>query len=48
MFEIANLADGNRSVLEIRDVISAQFGETDLEFVVRFVEDMKRLGLFSY
>jgi hypothetical protein len=34
-YEIANLVDGNRSILEI-------------EFVVRFVEDMKRLGLFSY
>lgn len=48
MFEIANLADGHRSILEIRDIISAQFNETGLEFVARFAEDMKRLGLFSY
>lgn len=47
-FEIANFADGSRSVLEIRDIISAQFTETDLEFVVRYVEDMRRVGLFSY
>ncbi len=47
-FEIANLADGKRSILEIRDIVSAQFTETDLEFVVRYVEDMRRLGLFSY
>ena len=47
-FEIANLTNGDRNLLEIRDIISAEFGETDLEFVLHFAEDMKRMGLFSF
>jgi hypothetical protein len=47
-FEIANLANGERDLLKIRDVISAEFGETALEFVIHFAEDMKKIGLFTY
>ena len=40
--------DGKRSVLDIRNGLSVQFGETDLEFVMRYVSDLKRFALASY
>ena len=48
VFELNNLMNGKRSVLDIRNGISVQFGETDLEFVMRYVTDLKRFGLASY
>ena len=47
MFEIANLADGKHDLLWIRDAVSAEFGETDVEFVMQYVEDMKKLQLMK-
>lgn len=47
-YEINNLADGNHNLLWIRDAISAQFGETDIEFIIRVVEDLKRLKLMTW
>src|SRR5207344_3146892 len=42
--EARNFADGTRSVLEIRDAISAELGPIDVERVDAFFRDLERLG----
>ena len=46
-YEIANLMDGKRTLLEIRHIISCEFDETDIEFVLHFARDLEKLGLVS-
>ena len=48
MYEINNLINGNRNVLWIRNAVSAQFGETGIEFVLHYLEDLKRINLVSW
>ena len=48
VYEIVNFADGQLDLLWIRDAVSAEVGETDVEFVIHLVEDLKRLELMSY
>jgi hypothetical protein len=48
VFEIVNFADGQHDLLWIRDAVSAEFGETDVQFVRHVVEDLRRLELMSY
>ena len=38
-----NLSDGSNDLLFIRDFISVEFGETDAEFLIHVVEDLKKL-----
>jgi hypothetical protein len=47
-YEIINLMDGQRTVLNIRHIISCEFGETDLEYVLHFVRDLKKIGLVEF
>jgi len=47
-YEIINLMDGNRSLLRIRDIVSCEFDETDVEYVFRFAQELERLGLISF
>jgi hypothetical protein len=47
-YEINNLINGKRNLLWIRNAVSAQFGETGIEFVLRYVEDLKNTDLVSY
>ncbi|UCE42279.1 MAG: DUF4910 domain-containing protein [Candidatus Aminicenantes bacterium] len=47
-FEIVNLMDGKRSLLKIRDIVSCEFDETDIEFVFRFAQELERLGLITF
>lgn len=47
-YEITNLINGERNLLWIRNMVSAQFGETSVEFVLHFVEDLKSLNLVSW
>jgi aminopeptidase YwaD len=47
-YEIINLMNGNRSLLEIRDIISCEFGETGVEYVFRFAQELNRIGLVSF
>ena len=46
-YEIANLMDGKRTLLEIRHIISCEFDETEVEFVLHYVRDLEKLGLVS-
>jgi len=47
-YEIANFANGKHNLLWIRDAVSAEFGETDVEFVLKYVEDLKKLKLLTW
>jgi hypothetical protein len=46
-YEIVNLMDGRRSLLDIRDIVSCEFDETDVEYVFRFTQELNRIGLVS-
>jgi hypothetical protein len=48
MYEIINLMDGQRTVLDIRHIISCEFGETDLEYVLHYIEDLHAIGLVEF
>ena len=47
-FEIVNLSNGKRTLLDIRHVISCEYDEIDIEFVLHFAEDLKKLGLIAF
>jgi hypothetical protein len=48
MYEIVNLMDGQRTVLDIRHTISCEFDETDVAYVIHFVQDLKKIGLVEF
>jgi hypothetical protein len=47
-YEIVNLMDGKRSLLRIRDIVSCEYDETDIEYVFRFAQELERMGLISF
>jgi aminopeptidase YwaD len=47
-YEIVNLMDGKRSLLRIRDIVSCEFDETDIEYVFRFAQELERMGLIAF
>jgi len=47
-FEILNLVDGERSLLDIRDIVSFEFKETSIEYVLHFAEDLREMELIEY
>ncbi len=46
-FEILNLIDGERSLLDIRNIVSLEFKEASLEFVTHFTGDLREMRLIS-
>lgn len=48
LFEIVNFINGRRSMLDIRNAISTEFGPTDLQLIKRYLSDLKELDLVSY
>ena len=48
VYEIMNLMDGQRNLLAIRHIISCEYNETEIEFVLHFVEDLKKMGLVEF
>jgi aminopeptidase YwaD len=48
LYETVNLMDGTRSLLRIRDIVSCEFDETDIEFLFRFAQELEKLGLISF
>jgi hypothetical protein len=48
MYEIVNLMDGKRTVLDIRHIISCEFGETDLEYILHYIQDLHKVGLVAF
>lgn len=47
-YEIINLMDGKRTVLDIRHIISCEFDETDVEYVLHYVQDLHKMGLIEF
>ncbi len=47
-YDMVNLIDGKRSLQEIMDIVSAEFGPTSHEHTLRFMSDLKKIGLVSY
>lgn len=46
-YEMVNLMDGRRDMLEIVRFVSAEYGPTDHEDVFRFLDDMREMRLIS-
>jgi hypothetical protein len=47
-FELVNFIDGERTITEIRDAISAEFAPLPTQAVARYVEDMVMAGLAEW
>jgi phage pi2 protein 07 len=47
-FEIINLMNGKRTLLDIRHIISCEYDETGVEYILHFVEDLKKMGLVEF
>ncbi|MEM2047881.1 MAG: PqqD family protein, partial [Candidatus Jordarchaeales archaeon] len=46
-YEIINFMDGERTVYEIAKAVSAEYGETSLENVLKFIHDLEKTGFIS-
>jgi len=47
-YEIVNLMNGKRTLMDIRHIISCEYDETDVEFVLHFAKDLEKIGLISF
>ena len=47
-YEIVNLMDGKRTLIDIRHIISCEYDETDIEFVLHFAQDLEKIGLVKF
>ncbi|HET7038629.1 MAG TPA: hypothetical protein VFH97_02000, partial [Gemmatimonadales bacterium] len=47
-FELVNFVDGARTVSQIRDALSAEFGGVEPSVVSRYVEDLVRVGVMRW
>ncbi len=47
-YEIVNLMNGIRTLLDIRHIVSCEYDETDVEFVLHFAKDLAKIGLISF
>ena len=48
LFEMVNLMDGKRTLLNIRHIISIEFDETDVELVIHLFEFLERMGMITF
>ena len=46
-YEALNLADGRRTVGEIRDALAAIYGPLPLAEVAEYLDDMEKIGILS-
>jgi hypothetical protein len=47
-FELVNFIDGRRTVTEIRDALSAEFGPTTIAVVARYLDDLAKVGVVRW
>ena len=47
-FEVVNFIDGERTITEIRDAVSAEFGPVPTEDIARYVDDLVRVGVAEW
>jgi hypothetical protein len=45
MPEILNFMDGKRNLLEISRAVSAEYGQTNIEHVLKYLRDLEKCGL---
>ena len=45
--EARNFADGQRSILDIRNALAAEFGPVPLDDVTRFFRDLEKSGAYT-
>jgi hypothetical protein len=45
---LVNFIDGERSVQEIRDALSAEFGPVSVAVVARYLEDLVSVGVMAW
>ena len=48
IFEILNLMDGERTILDIRNTISCELDETSTSYTLNFIKDLEKLGLITF
>ncbi len=48
IYEIVNLMDGKRTLLDIRHIISCEYDETEVEFVLHYAKDLEKIGWISF
>ena len=48
IYEIVNLMDGKRTLLDIRHIVSCEYDETEVEFVLHYAKDLEKIGLVSF
>ena len=48
IYEILNFMDGKRSVYDISRTVSAEYGETNLEDLLRFTRNLEKVKLISF
>jgi hypothetical protein len=44
-YEVLNFADGKRNAMEIRDVVSAEYGPVPLEMVVEYLKALEKIAV---
>lgn len=47
-YEILNFMDGKRTVYDITKAVSAEYNETSLEHVMKFMRDLEKVNLISF
>jgi hypothetical protein len=47
-FELVNFIDGRRTVSDIRDALSAEYGPVAIAIVARYLEDLVRVGVVKW
>jgi len=48
MMEILNFMDGKRSAHEIAEAVSAEYSETNTEYVLKFLKDLEKTNLVAF
>ena len=47
-FELVNFIDGSRTVTQIRDALSAQFGPVTISQVGHYLDDLVKVGVVEW
>ncbi|NIR48122.1 DUF4910 domain-containing protein [candidate division KSB1 bacterium] len=47
-FELVNFIDGENTVTEIRNALSAEYGPVDLQVVSRYIDDLVKVGVMKW
>ncbi len=48
IYEIVNLMDGKKTLLDIRHIVSCEYDETEVEFVLHYAKDLEKIGWVSF